>query len=86
MTQEQLYGELEGLLARLGIEIRVDSMDEELNSNGGLCKVQGKPTFIINRILTYDAKISLLLRSLRSFDLGGIYIKPYIREMIEGEY
>jgi hypothetical protein len=83
ITPEQLYVELEQLLTRLGVKIRLDSMDEELTSKGGLCMVKGKAVLIINRTLDLNEKNNLIIQSLQILDTEGIYMKPFIRQVIE---
>ncbi len=84
MKPEQLYEELEHLLTKLGVEVWTDPFDEDLNSKGGLCRVKGKPILIVNHKLNFNEKNNLIIQSLRTFDLEEIYIKPYIRVVIEG--
>ena len=83
MISEQLYEELGQLFMQLGVEIRTDLLEEEFNSKGGLCVVHGKNLLIINRNLSFKAKNKILIRALRSFNIEHIYIKPYVREVIE---
>ena len=84
MSSEQLYGELEHILTQLGIEIRIDSIDEEFDSKGGLCTMNGKALLIVNRKLNFIEMDNLIIQSLRTFNLEDIHIKPYVREVIEG--
>jgi hypothetical protein len=85
MNPEQLHGELEHLLTQLGIEIRQDTPEEALTSRGGLCKVNGKAVLIVNHALNLNEKNNMLIQSLQTLDTERIYIKPYVRELIEGE-
>ncbi|MEE9123353.1 MAG: hypothetical protein V3U14_02495 [candidate division NC10 bacterium] len=75
---------MERVLTQLGVEIRIDPIDEELNSKGGLCAVNGKALLIVDRRLDVNEKNNLMIQSVRAFDIEGIYVKPYIREVIEG--
>ena len=84
MNPEQLHGELEHLLTQLGIEIRHDVLEEASMSQGGLCKVKGKTVLIVNHTLNLNEKNNMIIRSLQTLDTEGIYIKPYVRGLIEG--
>lgn len=84
ITPERLYGELERVLTQLGVEIRIDPIDEELNSKGGLCTVKGKTILIVNRESNINEKNDLIIKSIQTLNLEEVYIKPYIRAVIEG--
>jgi hypothetical protein len=84
MNPEQLHGELENLFIQLGIEIRHDALEETSTFQGGLCKVNSKTILIVNHTLNLNQKNNMIIRSLQSLDTEGIYIKPYVRELIEG--
>lgn len=71
----------ETLARNLSIEIRY----EKGNFQGGLCRIDGQPAFIINKDLSISQKIKVLAKELASFDLEGIYILPAIRAIIETE-
>ena len=83
MTPEELCGELEHLLTQLGIEVRLDTFDEESNFTSGLCTLRGKTILFISQSLKTHEKINLIIQFLQTRDLEGIYIKPYVRELIE---
>ena len=83
MTHEQLYQDLEQIFTQLGIEIRTDWMDDELESTGGLCVLKNRTLLVVNRKLNPFDRTALLMRCLRSFDLDRIYIKPLVRAVIE---
>lgn len=83
MKPDQLYEELEQILVKLGVEIREDPIDEGVNSRGGLCSIKGRRLLIVNRNLAISEKNKLIMQSLQSFDLESIYLKPYVRDIIE---
>jgi hypothetical protein len=86
MTAEQLYEELERIVTSLGVEIREESIEEGINSRGGLCTVKGRTLLIINRSIELAAKNNLIMQSLQAFNLEEIYVKPYVRNIIEDYY
>ena len=82
MHPEQIYEELEHVLAQLGVKLRVEWIDDDFDSRGGLCTIKKKKLLIVNRRLDFGKRNALIIECLRSFDLEGLYIKPYVREMI----
>jgi hypothetical protein len=57
---------------------------EESTSTGGLCCVRGEYVIIVHSQATVKEKIKVMTEALRHFDLGDIYIKPVIRQLVEG--
>jgi hypothetical protein len=82
MTSDQLYGELEGLVLRLGIELRDDPLEEA--AGGGLCVLNGKRVILLDPRLGWEQKNRVLLAALKTVNVETVYIKPLIRRMIEG--
>lgn len=84
MDDETLLKELEALAERLGIAIRYGNIGgEDALHRGGLCRVQGRYILIMHSRLTRQERIRVLVRTLKGFEMGGIYLKPVIRELLE---
>jgi hypothetical protein len=85
VEDENLLGHLEELANSLNIEVRYEQMQKEgAFFPGGLCKVKGEEIIIINSKATIDDKIAILSKTLSTFDLGQIYIRPALREFLSG--
>lgn len=85
MNDEVLLRELEELAERLGISVRDESISsEDSSSSGGLCRLEGKYMIILNSRAATGEKNQVMIRALRQFDLGAIYVKPFIRELLGG--
>jgi hypothetical protein len=85
MNDEVLLNQLEELAEKLEISVRDENINsEESSSSGGLCRVAGKYILILNSTAPVKEKIRVMIKALQQFDLGGIYIKPFIRELLEG--
>jgi hypothetical protein len=85
MDEEVLLYQLEELAERLEILVRDENIDiEESLSTGGLCRVEGKYVLILHSKATVNEKIQVIIKALQQFDLGDIYIKPVIRELLDG--
>jgi hypothetical protein len=80
-----ILNQLEELAGRLEIRIRYEHVNlEESSSTGGLCRLKGEYVLIIHAQATEKEKIRILTEALRQFPLGNIYVKPVIRELLEG--
>ncbi|MFH0926200.1 MAG: hypothetical protein V1872_11345 [bacterium] len=78
MTKQQLLQELEGLVIKLNINIRY----EKGNIKGGLCRVHKDLFLIINKQLTLEDKIDIIVHSLKGLPTDEIYIPPQIRSLL----
>jgi hypothetical protein len=85
MNEEVLLNQLEVLAEKLGILVRDENINiEESSSTGGLCRIEGKNVLILNSKATVKEKNQVMIKALRQFDLSDIYLKPVIRELLEG--
>jgi len=83
MDDYTALSQLEGLADKLGISIRYEKIEDELTGKGGLCRIEGNYILIINSKATVKEKIQIMIEALRQFDLGDIYVRPALREMLE---
>ena len=79
MKDSELLDQLEAIIAQLGIELVLD--DGEFR--GGICRVEGRQLFLVNRILPSSQKVEILCAELSSLDLSQIFILPRVRQRIE---
>jgi hypothetical protein len=85
MNDEVILSCLEELAEKLDILVRDENINiEESSSSGGLCRVEGKHVVILNSKATVKEKIQVMIAALHQFDLAEMYIKPVIRELLEG--
>lgn len=85
MNEEILLNHLEELAEKLGILVRDENINiEESSSTGGLCRVEGKHILILNSKATVKEKNQVMITALQQFGVSEIYIKPVIRELLEG--
>ncbi len=85
MNEEVLLNQLKELAEKLGISVRDENIDiEESSGFGGLCRVEGKYILILNSRAAMKEKNQVMIKALQQFDLSEIYIKPVIRELLEG--
>ena len=85
MDETAIIGHLEALAHSLGIQIRYEFMEgETVFPSGGLCRIKNKQLIIVNERTTAGEKVQTLATALRRFDLSGIYLKPALRDLLEG--
>ncbi len=81
MKREQIIAELENLAEKLGVTIRYERMG---TLQGGLCTIDDKMFLFINKSLTAESKIELIISEIKNLDYDDHFIKPEIRELLEG--
>ena len=85
VNDEVIFSYLEELADKLEILVRDENINiEESSSPGGLCSVEGKYVVILNSKATVKEKIQVMIAALQQFDLRDMYIKPVIRELLDG--
>ncbi|MCF8145388.1 MAG: hypothetical protein K9N21_15840 [Deltaproteobacteria bacterium] len=86
MDARTILGHLEVVADQLGVEIRYEPMEGETAlSPGGLCRIRGKQVIIVNSKAPPGDQVGTFVKALRRLDLGQIYLKPGIRDLLEGE-
>ncbi len=84
MNDLSLLEHLEQIAQRLGVELRYENLGQSgFRSDGGYCKVAGKPLILLNRKDSRQRKIRVLCRCLNKLNLQGIFIPPAVRSVIE---
>lgn len=73
------FDELCDILTRTGTEIRI----EKGYFKGGLCLLEDRRLFILNKDLSMEQNIELLLEYLQNENLDNLYISPRIREKLD---
>lgn len=77
--------DLEDLADRLSIVVRYEILEDERAAfPGGLCRINDQRVVIVNSEASLSAKVKVLAQALSHFDLSGLYIKPALREYLEG--
>ena len=85
MDEAAILSHLEALAHRLDIDVRYECIEADTAfASGGLCRLRDRRIIIVNESAAAKEKISTLAGALRRFDLSGIYIKPALRDLLEG--
>ena len=85
MDDRTVLGHFEAVADKLGVEIRYDPMEGETSlSSGGMCRIRGKQVIIINSKSPPGDQITTFVKAFRRLDLSQIYLRPGIRDLLEG--
>lgn len=85
MQREDLYQELEAALEQLGIQIRQESFhDFDVPATSGLCTIKGQPVFLMDKSISLNQKTKIVGKYLSNLNLDHIYLKPAVRDYLEG--
>lgn len=84
MKQDELYRHLKDVADKLGITFSEKSFrGAGINVNSGLCKIEGKLHFFMDKHKRIREKNEILAECLVTFSVDDIYIPPKVREFIE---
>ncbi|OGQ07855.1 MAG: hypothetical protein A2026_08590 [Deltaproteobacteria bacterium RBG_19FT_COMBO_46_12] len=86
MDENTIIGELEGLIEKIGVQIRHEPIkqdEDSVNVVGGLCLLKGEYVLIINSKAAIRDKIRALGMALKHFDHEKIYMLPVLRELLD---
>ena len=82
MKPEQITEALEQAASQLGVRVRYEAMTGESAGAGGLCKIRGDWTVIIDRKAVPSDRAAMLVEALAGFDFDAVYLPPEIREAL----
>lgn len=74
------------LARRLGFEIRTAPLtpkDQELTVRSGACILRGRRLILLDREAPAREKCGALVEALRREDLGGIFVPPVVRQLLD---
>ena len=78
--------DMKEVAAKLSIEIVTKNLfDQEISIQSGYCKVKGRDMVILDKQLTPEEQVEVILNTLKQFDLETIYLPSWIRESIESD-
>jgi hypothetical protein len=82
---EEVFRELLNVAERAGISVRLEPMDPELfeRRHGGLCKIEGVRTILVDSAASLEEQLAVLLRALGQVELDAIYMRPGLRNRID---
>jgi hypothetical protein len=83
MKPEQIYDELKNLAEKLGVTVEEHNFGATgVKANSGLCKIRGKPVFIMDKNKSIAKKTRLLAGCLAQLPHENVYVVPAVRELL----
>jgi hypothetical protein len=82
MKAEQITEALEQAAGQLGIKVRYEAMTGDAGGAGGLCKIHGQWTVLVDRRSTPSDRAAVLAEALAGFDIESVYLPPQVREAV----
>ena len=84
MKTEEIYSNLLNIAEKVDIEVTEKNLQiSGLRAKSGLCVVEGKKIFIMDKKKTLKAKVEILADCICQSGIDDIYIIPKMREIIE---
>jgi hypothetical protein len=87
MDPQRLWMQLNELARQLGVEVRLEALDggEEYQVRGGLCRLGPRLVAFVDRRLAPLGRSRQLAAALGALDLGGVYLRPALRQFLGGD-
>jgi riboflavin synthase alpha subunit len=71
---------------KLSIKIEVNNLShQEFSINSGYCKLNGESLIILDKNLSDEEHLIVILNTLKMFNLDNIYIADWIRKKIDAD-
>lgn len=84
MTKKEILSELEDVAQKLSYEISYEALKKTAPYvKSGAIKLEDKKMILIDKDLGVNGKIEVILEAIKGEDLEGIFIKPYIKDIIK---
>jgi hypothetical protein len=77
MKKREILAELTQIACKIGIKI----IEDKLLKKGGYCRVFKNKYIIMDKRISEEDKLNILIKALRKNDLENIYLTPKIREL-----
>ena len=85
MEENSLLAQFEELANNLNVEVRYEPIKREGSFYpGGLCIIKGKYVIIINTQANTRDRLETIAGALGRFDLSRMYVRPALREYMDG--
>lgn len=77
MKKREILAELTRVACRIGIKI----IEDKLLKKGGYCRVFKNKYIIMDKRISEEDKMQILIRALKRNNLENVYLTPKIREL-----
>jgi hypothetical protein len=85
MKPEQMTEALEQVATQVGVRVRYETMTGAAAGAGGLCKIKGQWTVIIDRRTPVADRAAMLIEALADFDTDALFLPPRVREALQAK-
>lgn len=76
--------DLQAVAEKLSIEVEFSNLsNNEIAIKSGYCKLKNKDMIILDKALSQEEQIEIILQALKRFDLENIYVPSWIRDYLE---
>lgn len=82
MKPEQITEALEQAAVQVGVRVRYETMTGDSAGAGGLCKIRGEWTVIMDRKSPPSDRVAMLVEALSQFDVDAVFLPPEIRQVL----
>lgn len=84
MKEHEMLSVLESAITGLGIRLDYEDLRKgEVNTDGGICVLNGEKRALIHKGLVTEDKIDVLLKILANMDTEAIHLPPAVRKRLE---
>jgi hypothetical protein len=80
MKRREILAELTQVACKIGIKI----IEDKLLKKGGYCRVFKDKYIIMDKRISEEDKLDILIKALKRNDLENVYLAPKIRELCTG--
>lgn len=77
MKRREILAELTQVACKIGIKI----IEDKLLKKGGYCRVFKDKYIIMDKRISEEDKLDILIKALKRNDLDNVYLAPKIREL-----
>jgi hypothetical protein len=77
MKKREILAELTQIACKIGIKI----IEDKLLKKGGYCRVFKDKYIIMDKRISEEDKLNILIQALKRNDLENVYLAPKIREL-----
>lgn len=83
MKPDHVVEALESAAQQLGVKVRYDNLGPAgLLSGGGLCRLRGEWTVIVDKKAAPSDKISVLVEALANFEVETLTMAPKVKQLV----
>ncbi|OGW29130.1 MAG: hypothetical protein A3K09_07540 [Nitrospinae bacterium RIFCSPLOWO2_12_FULL_47_7] len=84
MNPQSKLEDLQAVAEKLSIAVEFSNLsNNEISIKSGYCKLKNKDMIILDKTLSPEEQIEIILQALKRFDLENIYIPSWVRERLE---